>query len=206
MDHYSVGALVFPGFELLDLFGPLEMFGMHAEAFDIQIVAQSIFAVASAQGPRSLPDQDIEADRQYDVLLVPGGQGTRSEVHNPEILNWLRNQANGATLVTSVCTGSALLARAGVLDERRATTNKRAFQWVADQGPRVEWISQARWVRDGRFYTASGVSAGIDMSLAVIAELLGEDAARDAADWGEYFWNSDSENDPFAIKAGLVRQ
>ena len=204
MEQHKVGALVFPGFELLDLFGPLEMFGMYPEAFDIQLVAERAEPVASAQGPVSLPDHSFATGVSYDVLLVPGGRGTRVEIANTVILDWLRQQTHSAKLVTSVCTGSALLAGAGLLDGRRATTNKNAFSWVAQQGPSVTWVKQARWVSDGPFYTSSGVSAGTDMSLAVIAAILGQDKAEDAARWAEYFWNQDPDDDPFAVSAGLV--
>ena len=204
MSEYRVGALVFPGFELLDLFGPLEMFGMYPEVFSIQLVAQDPIPVASSQGPVSLPDGCFNDGQHFDLLLVPGGAGTRREVSNDDLSQWLRARADDTRWITSVCTGSALLAASGLLDGRRATTNKNAFNWVSGFGSGVEWIEQARWVHDGRFYTASGVSAGIDMSLSVIADLLGESAAIQAADWGEYLWNRDPADDPFAIKAGLI--
>ena len=105
-----------------------------------------------------------------DVMLVPGGIGTRREVNNTKLLEWLVRRAAEAEIVTSVCTGAALLARAGLLDGHRATTNKLSFKWVTEQGPAVEWIKQARWVEDGKFATSSGVSAGIDMTLALIAQ------------------------------------
>jgi transcriptional regulator GlxA family with amidase domain len=204
MSTHRIGALVFPGFELLDLFGPLEMFGMYPETFPIRLVAESHEPVPSNQGPVSLPDDRFADDGHYDLLLVPGGAGTRREVDNPEMIAWLRARGDDTPVITSVCTGSALLARAGLLDGRSATTNKNAFGWVSGFGNETRWVRQARWVHDGRFYTASGVSAGTDMSLAVIADLLGESAAQQATDWGEYFWNRDPRNDPFAIKAGLV--
>src|SRR5574338_457732 len=103
------------------------------------------------------------------VLFVPGGMGTRREVDNPVLLGWLERRAAGATHVTSVCTGAALLARAGLLDGHRATSNKRSWDWVVSQGPRVDWVRRARWVQDGRLWTSSGVSAGIDMTLQLIA-------------------------------------
>ena len=91
-----------------------------------------------------------------------------------------------------------MLAKAGLLDGKRATTNKLAFDWVASQGPKVDWQRKARWVEDGKFITSSGVSAGTDMALALIARLCGIDQAREAAHWAEYVWNEDSRDDPFA--------
>lgn len=194
----TLGALVFPKFELLDLFGPLEMFGMYPKSFDIRIVAETAGPVASTQGPRIAVDTLTSAGTKFDILLVPGGAGARHEVENQALLGWLGHAAADARIVTSVCTGSALLARAGLLDGLRATTNKRAFDWVASLGPATDWQRRARWVEDGRFITASGVSAGIDMALAVIARELGTDAARDAALWAEYLPNTDPDDDPFA--------
>jgi transcriptional regulator GlxA family with amidase domain len=127
--------------------------------------------------------------------------GTRREVENRALLRWLAAAADRAEIVASVCTGSALLAKAGVLDGRRATTNKNAFDWVASQGPAVHWQRRARWVEDGKFITSSGVSAGTDMALALIARLCGIDQARQVAHWAEYVWNEDSADDPFALTA-----
>ena len=204
MKTMKIGALIFPGFELLDLFGPLEMFGLYPENFDIRLVAETGDPVTSSQKPVSLPDHTFTDGERFDLLLVPGGKGTRQAVNQPVIMEWLRKQSGSARLITSVCTGSALLAQAGILDGRRATTNKNAFNWVSGFGNGVQWIRQARWVQDGNIYTSSGVSAGTDMSLAVIADVLGMDKALQAADWAEYFWNKDPGNDTFAVKAGLV--
>lgn len=200
----TIGAVVFPGFELLDLYGPLEMLGMLSERFDIRIVAENAAPVASTGGPRTAVDDLLSDGRSYHILLVPGGVGTRREVGNEALLGWLRRTAESAEFVTSVCTGAALLARAGLLDGRRATTNKLAWNWATSQGPAVDWQRQARWVVDGKYITASGVSAGIDMSLAVIAGILGEEAALAVARAAEYEWHRDAAWDPFAILAGLV--
>ena len=97
----------------------------------------------------------------------------------------------------SVCSGSAILARAGVLDGRRATSNKQLFQLAVRQSDKVTWVEKARWVEDGPFVTSSGVSAGTDMALAVIAALKGEDYARQVAAFTEYQWHTDADNDPF---------
>ncbi len=196
----TIGAVIFPGFELLDLFGPLEMFGLRADAFEVRLVAVSDEPVESGQGPRAAVDEVLGAREGYDLLLVPGGPGTRAEVDNARLTDGLAALAAGSEIVTSVCTGAALLARAGVLDGRQATTNKRAFDWVAAQGPKVDWQKRARWVEDGNLVTSSGVSAGIDMSLAVIGRLLGEAAAREVADSAEYTWNNEPDHDPFAIE------
>ena len=194
----TIGVLLFPEFELLDVFGPLEMFGMLDE-FSIRLVAERERVIASTQGPRSVIDDLFADDRAYDILLVPGGRGTRREIDNPRLLGWLKAKAASAEYVASVCTGSALLAKAGLLDGIAATTNKLAFDWVKSQGPAVHWQSRARWMEADRFFTSSGVSAGMDMSLALIARICGESQARQVATWAEYQWRADSDDDPFAV-------
>ena len=199
----SIGVVLFNGFELLDVFGPLEMFGIAEDHFDIRLLAENSGPVSSRQGPRSVIDCTFREAPQFDILFVPGGIGTRTEISNQTLLDWLRVQSQRAQYLTSVCTGSALLVRAGLLDGLRATTNKLAFEWVASQSSRVIWQKQARWVEDGNVFTSSGVSAGIDMSLAVIARLVGRDMAERTATWAEYDWHRDASWDPFAKLHGL---
>ncbi|WP_323751549.1 DJ-1/PfpI family protein [Marinobacter sp.] len=200
----SIGVLIFPGFELLDVFGPLEMYGQAAEHFEIQLVSEKGGEVASAQGPRSVADVAFCDAPNFDILLVPGGIGTRAEVSNDVFLQWVVDQSKTCEYVTSVCTGSALLGKAGILDRVRATTNKKAFGWATSQGERVNWVKEARWVEDGRFFTSSGVSAGIDMTLALIQKMLGPEMANSIATLAEYEWQSDANRDPFARIYGLV--
>ena len=199
----TLGVVLFEGFELLDVFGPLEMFGLAADHFEIRLISESGGVVASRQGPKSVCDDSFQSAPPIDVLLVPGGIGTRGEVNNPVMLDWLRERSKQAELVASVCTGSALLAKAGVLDGLRATSNKLAFAWASAQGEKVQWQQQARWVENGKVFSSSGVSAGIDMSLAVIAKLVSQQAAEDAATFAEYSWQRDANCDPFASVAGV---
>ena len=199
----TLGVVLFEGFELLDVFGPLEMFGLAADDFEIRLIAETGGVVASRQGPKSVCDDSFQSAPAIDVLLVPGGMGTRREVNNPRLLDWLNERCKQAECVASVCTGSALLAKAGVLDGIRATSNKRAFAWAASQSEKVLWQKQARWVEDGKVFTSSGVSAGIDMALAVIAKLVNEQAAEQAANFAEYTWQRDADRDPFASVVGV---
>jgi transcriptional regulator GlxA family with amidase domain len=200
----TLGVVLFPGFELLDVYGPLEAFGHLPEAFRIVQVAEQAGAIASAQGPRVVADAGLADAAKLDWLLVPGGIGTRREVDNPRLLDWLRTRAASAERVTSVCTGAAILARAGLLDGLRATGNKAVFAWVQSQGPRVTWVPEARWVHDGRFSTSSGVSAGIDMTLDLIAKHLAPDVSETLAKAMEYEWHRDPSWDPFAKVWGLA--
>jgi transcriptional regulator GlxA family with amidase domain len=200
----TLGVVLFPGFELLDVYGPLEAFGHLPEAFRIVQVAERAGPVASAPGVRVVADAALADAPKLDWLLVPGGIGTRREVDNPTLLEWLRSRAAAAERVTSVCTGASLLARAGLLDGRRATTNKAVFSWVTSQGPRVTWVAEARWVHDGKYSTSSGVSAGIDMTLDLIARHVAPDTSEALARAMEYEWHRDAGWDPFAKVWGLA--
>ncbi|WP_309386981.1 DJ-1/PfpI family protein [Cerasicoccus frondis] len=198
----TVGMVLFEGFEILDVFGPLEFFGRYPEQFKIVMLGERVGPIQSAQGPTAVADADLAT--RVDILIVPGGQGTRREVNNAAFLASLRTLADNAQYVCSVCTGAGLLAKAGLLDGKRATTNKLAYAWATSQGPETEWIAEARWVADGNTYTSAGVTAGMDMALALIAEVMDLDAAHEAARYAEYTWNEDPGNDPFAKLAGLV--
>ena len=196
----TVGVLLFPEFELLDVFGPLEVFGSRLVAHHLRVctVAREAGPVPSAQGPRAIADHGFDDCARLDVLLVPGGRGTRREVDDPRLARWLAATSNLAEIVASVCTGAALLARAGVLDDRRATTNKLSFDWVVTQGPHVDWVRKARWVEDGKLFTSSGVSAGIDMSLRLLEHLIDTETAAKVAQVMEYRRHTDPHDDPFA--------
>lgn len=200
----TIGAVIFPEFELLDLYGPLEMFGLLSDDFKISIVGTSRPSEISAQGPKTVVDDVFDDNHAYDILLIPGGRGTRKAIKDQAFLDWLAGAIARSEHVAVVCTGTALVARTGLLDDHKATSNKAAFQWVADHGPNVDWQEKARWVHSGKFFTSSGVSAGIDMSLALIAHVLGEDKAEDAAKWAEYDWHRNPDWDPFAEIYGLA--
>ncbi len=160
--------------------------------------------VASSLGQRVLADRAWDDPTLLDIVMVPGGRGTRVEVTNQRLLDAVTRHAESAELVTSVCTGAAILARAGLLDGRRATSNKRAFAWVTSQGPNVEWIAEARWVEDGNRITSGGVAAGTDMAVYLIALLHDAALAEELASNLEYRWNASPLDDPFAAYQGLV--
>ncbi len=200
----TLQVVLFEGFELLDVFGPLEILGSLGPELRLELVAASASVVTSFQGPRVAVDATFASAGEAAWLLVPGGFGTRPAVDDPQLIGWLRERAAAAELVMTVCTGTALLARTGLLDGHRATTNKRAFKWVAQQSERVEWVREARWVRDRRFATSSGVSAGIDMALAIVAEFFGEERAEALRVNIEYDGHRDPGWDPFARLHGLV--
>lgn len=199
----TLGALVFPGFQALDLWGPLEMFGDVAPAISVMLIGTNEHPIPSVQGPKVMPDATMEESPRLDLILIPGG-GVTEQKRNADTLEWLRWQAADAEIVMSVCNGADLLAETGLLDGRRATTNKALFTTIAANHPRVNWVPRARWVDDGRYVTSSGVSAGIDMSLAVIARLVGDQVAEGLAAYTEYSRHRDPGWDPFADLHGLA--
>jgi putative intracellular protease/amidase len=193
----TLGAIFYDGFELLDVYGPLEMFGSVGPELRIVTIAQKAGAVTSTQGPKTLAQYGFDDCPALDLILLPGGVGTLNELHNEAILEFLRQRSATAQVTMSVCSGSAILAKAGLLDGRRATSNKQFFSLATAQSGKVNWIEQARWVEDGNMVTSSGVSAGIDMALAVIAHLYGQERAEQIAAVTEYEWHQDAAWDPF---------
>jgi transcriptional regulator GlxA family with amidase domain len=194
----TLGAVLYEQFELLDLYGPLEMFGSLGPELRIVTVAERKGPVASTPGVETVARHDFSDCPPLDLVLLPGGIGTLPQLGNPALLDFLRERARLAEVTMSVCSGSALLARAGLLDGRRATSNKMFFQVARSQSEKVDWVTAARWVEDGPFVTSSGVSAGTDMALAVIARLWGFDRAERIAIQAEYSWHRDADRDPFA--------
>jgi len=193
----KLGAILFEGFELLDLYGPLEMFGCLGPDLAISTVAESAGPVASSVGPETVAEHAFENAPDFDLYLVPGGLGVFAQQDNAVMLDYLRRVAPTAERFMTVCNGAALPASAGLLDGRRATTNKIFFDTVEGRSDQVEWVKEARWVEDGPFVTASGVSAGTDMALAVIASLYGQERAEAVAILTEYGWQREGRTDAF---------
>ncbi len=193
-----LGAILYNDFELLDAYGPLEMFGVLGADLEIVVIAEEKGAVKSSAGPKTLAEYDFTDAPELDLTLLPGGIGTIPELENEKLLGFLRERCPRAEVNMSVCTGSALLAKAGLLDGLRATSNKMFFNLAAVQSDKVDWAENARWVDAGQYVTSSGVSAGTDMSLAVIERLFGAERAQQAAAFTEYQWHTDADTDPFA--------
>ncbi len=192
----NVDVLLFRDFETLDAFGPVEILGS-VPGFSMRCVSTNGGMVVSAQGVRVWTEPLGEGSAE--VLLVPGGMGTRRLVGDGAYLQRLKAAAERSAHVLTVCTGSALLAATGLLDGLEATSNKRAFDWVVSVRPGVWWVPRARWVVDGKYYTSSGVSAGMDMALGFLEDRLGRERAEEAARRIEYLWNADGSEDPFGL-------
>jgi transcriptional regulator GlxA family with amidase domain len=174
----TTGILLFDGVEELDFAGPYEVFGMaRTEGDRVVTIAERAAPVRGAKGLRVLPDHTFADAPPLDVLVVPGGQGTRREVDNPVVLDWIAKAAEGCTWVTSVCTGAFLLHAAGPARGRRLTTHWASIDRLRDQ-PETTVHEQVRYVRDGSVVTAAGVSAGIDMALWIVGQVYGVEHAR----------------------------
>ncbi len=200
----TLAALVFPSFQTLDYFGPIEMLGDFEGEIEIITVAKGSDPVPSYHGQRIVVDKTISEKNDYDLLFIPGGDSALMESEDGELMQWIKDASANAERVMAVCTGTVLLGMTGVLDGRKATTNKLDFTKTVPLAPNVEWVKEARWVEDGKFFTSSGVSAGMDMALAVIADLYGIDAAEKTAKSCEYVWHKNANQDPFAKSAGLI--
>jgi transcriptional regulator GlxA family with amidase domain len=188
-----VAIVLFDDVEVLDFAGPFEIFSVCGnrwaeKPFDVYTVAQENRLIAARNNLLVQPHFAIDDCPPPDIVVMPGGRGTRTQQHNPVLLEWLRAQAGRIELMTSVCTGSLVLGAAGLLDGLRATTHHSAFDELAEAAPKVEVVRGVRWVDNGFVVTSAGVQAGMDMSLHIITRLFGDEAAYETAAYIEYVW------------------
>ena len=195
----NVGVLLFEDFETLDVFGPVEIIGRLKEFYVINFYSLIGGQIKNSHGV-SISTQILELNNGVDIFLIPGGHGTRKEIDNILLIDKIREISGLSKFVLTVCTGSALLAKTGLLDGRKATSNKRAFDWVMTNGENVNWLKKSRWTVDDKYYTSSGVSAGMDMTLGFLSDLHGIEFARQVAFQIEYNWTEDKNNDDFFIQ------
>ncbi len=204
MARRRVGILIFPQVEVLDFCGPFEVFSVtrldeerrreEQSPFEVLLVAESVEPVTATGGLRVIPDLAIDACPPVDVLVIPGGWGTRSEIKNQRLLKWIAERGKIVETLTSVCTGSLLLAQAGLLDGRHATTHWRSLPWLRESFPTVTVEEKLHVVEDGHVLTSAGISAGIDMALRVVARYHGEAIARATARHMEYRYQPDDNS------------
>lgn len=193
-----VAILVFDDAEVLDVCGPFEVFSVagrrHALVpFEVVLVSERPGPVALRNGFSVNPHWTIDDCPHADLLIVPGGFGTRREMDNTVLLDWVRQRADRAELVLSVCTGSLILGKAGVLDGLEVTTHFGAMDLLRQTAPKAHVRTGGRFWDNGKVITSAGVSAGLDMSLHVVARLLGDELAEEAADYMEYHWDRGEE-------------
>ncbi|KZL71361.1 DJ-1/PfpI family protein [Colletotrichum tofieldiae] len=214
----NFGMIIYRAYEMLDVFGPLDALSMLArmhqmnlymisETMDpvtVEPVSAAMNAKNSSFFPVILPTHTYAtAPKDIEVLMVPGGLWTRSPNLDATIA-YIRTTYPSLRYLVSICTGASVVARAGVLDGRRATTNKASWASTVVHGPRTEWVPKARWVVDGNVWTSSGVSAGIDATLAFIGEVFGEANATYISDMMEYDWHRDPAWDPYSEKFNVT--
>jgi transcriptional regulator GlxA family with amidase domain len=176
----TTGILIFDDAEELDFVGPWEVFTSAARFNDgsrVVTIAEESRPIVCAKGLRVLPDHTCADAPPLDVVLVPGGIGTRTEVNNPAVIGWLRAVGARCTWVTSVCTGALLLHEAGLAKGKRVTTHWSFIETLRSRGD-ITVLERTRYVRDGNVVTSAGVSAGIDMALWLVGQLQGVDCAR----------------------------
>jgi transcriptional regulator GlxA family with amidase domain len=201
MQTKRVGIVIFDEVEVLDFCGPFEVFSVvrmddskrsdTASPFDVVLIGETDQPITTAGGMRVTPHHAFDHCPGLDVLLVPGGMGTRPQMNNPVMLDWLQARATEVEILTSVCTGSLLLARAGLLHGIRATTHWRALDLLRDSFPDVEVDADRHFVDSGRVVTSAGISAGIDMCLKLVERYCGERIARETARQMEYLFPED---------------
>lgn len=202
MNRKRVGILVFPNVEVLDFCGPYEVFSVtrldeerrreESSPFEVLLLAERADPVVATGGLRVIPDATLETCPPLDILVVPGGWGTRKEITNQRMLTWIAERAKEVETLTSVCTGAMLLGQAGLLDGRRATTHWRSLDWMRQSFPAVTVEDKLHVVEDGQVLTSAGISAGIDMALRVVARELGEAVGRATARHMEYPFPDDN--------------
>jgi transcriptional regulator GlxA family with amidase domain len=203
MNRLLVGILIFPDVEVLDFAGPFEVFSVtrlnedrrreEPSPFEVKLIAERNETIEASGGLRVIPDYDLGNCPPLDILVVPGGWGTRREITNDRLINWIMVRGAEVKILTSVCTGSMLLGRAGLLDGLRATTHWRSLDWMSESFATVTVESKMRVVEDGHVFTSAGISAGIDMSLRVVASCHGEAVARATARHMEYPFPDNNE-------------
>ncbi|MFC1799035.1 DJ-1/PfpI family protein [Thermodesulfobacteriota bacterium] len=191
MSKKNTAIFIFEDVEVLDFTGPFEVFSVTNQLSDyslmnIYIVAEKKEVITAKNGLSVNPDYAMNEAPTPDILIVPGGRGTRPLLQNVSVIEWIRNRAESAERVLSVCTGSLLLAQAGILDGLRATTHHLAFEELKQAGPNVEILKNERFVDNGKVVTSAGVSAGIDMSLHVIGSMYDQQTAQKTAAHMEY--------------------
>ncbi|KAI7775403.1 hypothetical protein LA080_006826 [Diaporthe eres] len=211
------GVVLFRAFDGQDIFGPLDALQLLAfqRQMNLYLIAETLDPVTSEPTsaamnsknssfwPIILPTHTFASAPELDVLLVPGGAGVRApDVKN--ITDFIADRYPSLEYLITVCTGAGLAAKSGVLDGRRATTNKSAWSTVTAWGPKVDWIRQARWVVDGNIWTSAGVTAGMDLTFAFLTEMFGYEQSHRIATVMEYIPNTNSSDDPFGAAMNVT--
>ncbi len=186
-----VGIFLFNQVEVLDFAGPYEVFATTMVggdyAFKVTTISESGGVIQSHRGLKIYAEEGFDTVTDLDILIIPGGYGAdETEIKNPNVISWLRLQKRKVKILASVCTGAFLLAKAGLLDNRRATTHRMDVERLAKTYPQIEVVSDVRFVDEGDIITSAGIAAGMDLSLYIVQKLMGTPIARNTAARMEY--------------------
>ncbi|THF76877.1 DJ-1/PfpI family protein [Cohnella fermenti] len=200
MRELAIGIVLFDGVEVLDFAGPYEVFSLARVPGEsepwvypcrVSTLSEDGNVVRAARGLRIVPDYSFADSPQFDALIVPGGPGARQESERDNLVAWLASRRADTPIMAGVCTGALLLARAGLLDGRSATTHAASLARLAERHPLVQAVSGVKYVDDGDLATSAGISAGIDLSLRLVERLIGRETAERAARTMEYEWREE---------------
>lgn len=185
--------LLFNNFETLDVFGPAEIFGK--ADYKVHYYSLNGSLITNEDGISIFTKMMDSIYFQVDVLLIPGGKGIKDVLNNVFFVRYIKELAVKCRYILTVGTGSVLLAKTGILKDKKVTTNKRYFEWATAHSNDIQWINNVRWISDGKYYTSSGISAGMDMALGFIADTESINMANSIANRMEYNWIHDSEEE-----------
>ena len=193
MNKRNLAILIFDDVEVLDFAAPFEVFAVTSELnnyepFNVFLVAESQRTYKAVNGLQVVPNYEISNCPNPDILVVPGGVGTRTQMNDQKLINWIQKVSEQAELVMSICTGARLLAKAGLLDGLEITTHHEAYDELRQLVPTAIVNERKRYIDRGKILTTGGISAGIDGSLYVVNKLLGREIARKTAIYMEYDW------------------
>ena len=186
----NLAIMIFDDVEVLDFCGPFEVFSVanyfSEAAFNVYLIAPEQRTILARNGLKVIPDYDLATAPAPDMLLIPGGWGTRPLIHNPTVIGYIQQQAERVERLLSVCTGAYLLAKADLLGGLQATTHHGSFEMLAELAPTARLVRNVKYVDNGRIVLSGGISAGINMSLYMVGQLLGDEVAQQAAAYMEY--------------------
>ena len=193
MNKRNLAILIFDDVEVLDFAAPFEVFAVTSELnnyepFNVFLVAESQRTYKAVNGLQVVPNYEISNCPNPDILVVPGGVGTRTQMNDQKLINWIQKVSEQAELVMSICTGARLLAKAGLLDGLEITTHHEAYDELRQLVPTATVNERKRYIDQDKILTTGGISAGIDGSLYVVDKLLGQEIARKTAIYMEYDW------------------
>jgi len=189
----TVGILLFNEVEVLDFAGPFEVFSLAAalsitaKPFSVKTISEDGNLITARNGLKVYPDYSFSNHPPLDIVIIPGGYGAEeTEINNPNVISWIQKQHASAKITASVCTGALLLAKAGILDGRKATTHWMDINRLEKEFPAVQVERNVKFVDEGTIFTSGGISAGINLSFYLLTKLLGKEAAVQTAERMEY--------------------